>query len=469
MTSGPRPARVVVVGGGLAGLSAAVEAADHGAAVTLLERRPRLGGATWSFERNGIWFDNGQHVFMRCCTAYRAFLERIGSAGGASMQSRLDVPVMAPGGPVGSIRRTPGPAPLHLAPALLSYPHLSLRQRLAVLRAGLALRRLDPDDPALDDMTFGEWLTARGQDTTAIETFWDLIVLPTVNAGAADASLKLAAKVFVTGLLTEAGAADIGWARVPLSALHGDAARRALEAVGGEVRSRVAVKAVRPGGAGLEVQTDEQVIEADSVVVAVPHDAVAALLPSGTVAAQDRLVELGTSPIVNVHLVYDRPVTGLDFFATVGSDAQYVFDRTAGAGLDDGRQCLAVSLSAAESYIGMASADLVSHFTAELARLLPAASEATVTESIVTRENSATFLGVPGSDSLRAGAESGLPGVFLAGAWTDTGWPATMEGAVRSGTGAGRLAARFASRSVGGETPGSAGQGSGLRPDAVRD
>ena len=454
--SSNRP-RVVVVGGGLAGLSAAVEAADRGAAVTLLERRPRLGGATWSFERNGIWFDNGQHVFMRCCTAYRAFLERIGSAGGASMQSRLDVPVMAPGGPVGSIRRTPGPAPLHLAPALLSYPHLSLRQRLAVLWAGLALRRLDPDDPALDEMTFGEWLAARGQDTTAVETFWDLIVLPTVNAGAADASLKLAAKVFVTGLLTEAGAADIGWARVPLSALHGDAARRALEAAGGEVRSRVGVKAVRPGHPGLEVQTDEQVIEADSVVVAVPHDAVAALLPSGTVAAQDRLVELGISPIVNVHLVYDRPVTDLDFFATVGSDAQYVFDRTAGAGLDDGRQCLAVSLSAAESYIGMASADLVSHFTAELARLLPAASEAKVTESIVTRENSATFLGVPGTDSLRAGAESGLPGVYLAGAWTDTGWPATMEGAVRSGTGAGRLAARFASRSGGGEAPGSGG------------
>ena len=362
---------MVVVGGGLAGLSAAVEAADGGAAVTLLERRPRLGGATWSFERNGIWFDNGQHVFMRCCTAYRAFLERIGSAGGVRMQDRLDVPVMAPGGPVGSIRRTPGPAPLHLAPALLSYPHLNLRQRLAVLRAGLALRRLDPDDPTLDDMTFGAWLSAHGQDATAIETFWNLIVLPTVNASAAEASLKLAAKVFVTGLLTEAGAADIGLARVPLSALHGDAARRALEAGGGEVRSRVPVKAVRSGAAGLEVRTDEQVFEADSVVVAVPHDAVAGLLPPGTVAAQDRLVELGTSPIVNVHLVYDRPITDLAFFATVGSDAQFVFDRTEGAGLDDGRQCLAVSLSAAESYIGMASADLVSHFIAELARLLP--------------------------------------------------------------------------------------------------
>ena len=450
--AGPgRARRVVVVGGGLAGMSAAVEAADGGASVTLLERRHRLGGATWSFERHGIWFDNGQHVFMRCCTAYRTFLERIGSAGGVWMQSRLDVPVMAPGGPVGSIKRTPGPAPLHLAPALLTYPHLSLRQRLAVLRAGLALRRLDPQDRSLDAMTFGDWLSARGQDAAAIDTFWNLIVLPTVNVTAADASLKLAAKVFVTGLLTEVGAADIGWARVPLSALHGDAARSALEAAGGEVRTSAPARAVRPGPAGgLEVQVDGQVIEADSVVVAVPHDAVAGLLPDGTVAAQDRLIDLGTSPIVNVHLVYDRPVTGMAFFAGVGTDAQFVFDRTAGAGIDDGRQCLAVSLSAAESHIGTPSAELVAHFTSEMARLLPRAAGATVTESIVTREHAATFAGVPGTDSLRAPAECRLEGVYLAGAWSDTGWPATMEGAVRSGVRAGRLAAGLPSGSQGG-------------------
>ena len=437
---------MVVVGGGLAGLSAGLEAADRGAAVTLLERRPRLGGATWSFERHGVWFDNGQHVFMRCCTAYRAFLERIGSADGVFMQSRLDVPVLAPGGPVGSIRRTGGPAPVHLAPALLTYPHLSFRQRLSVLRAGLAMRRLDPDDPSLDDASFGDWLAAHGQDRAAIETFWNLIVLPTVNASAADASLKLAAKVFVTGLLTEASAADIGWARVPLSALHSDAARRALDALGGEILTRVPATAVLPGASGgLEVRSNGQTLEADSVVVAVPHDAVETLLPAGTVASQDRLPDLGTSPIVNVHLVYDRPVTDLAFFAGVGTDAQFVFDRTEGAGLDDGRQCLAVSLSAADAYIGRPAADLVSHFTAELARLLPAAARAAVTESIVTRERAATFGGVPGTNSLRSGAECGLAGVYLAGAWCDTGWPATMEGAVRSGTRAGRLAAGYAS------------------------
>ena len=442
-----RRPRVVVVGGGLAGLAAGLEAADRGAAVTLLERRHRLGGATWSFRRKGIWYDNGQHVFLRCCTAYLEFLERIGSIGDVTIQKRLNIPVLRPGGKTGTIRRTFGPAPLHLAPSLLTYPHVSLRARLKVLAAGRALRRLDPEDPTLDRVSFGDWLAARGQPAEAVERFWDLVVLPTVNVHARDASLKLAAKVFVTGLLTDAASADIGWASVPLSALHGDAGRRALEARGAEVVTRAAVSAVRSGsGERPSVTVSGRSIEADAVVVAVPHDVVGAMLPSGAVPFQDRLDRLGVSPIVNVHLVYDRPITDLPMFAAVGSDIQYVFDRTGAAGLDDGRQCLAISLSAADSHLGASAAELVRHFVAEMERLLPAAAGAVVTESMVTREPRATFRGEPGTHPLRAGAGCDVPGVFLAGAWSGTGWPATMEGAVRSGVEAGRRAARFALR-----------------------
>ena len=437
----------MVVGGGLAGLAAGIEAADRGCSVTLLERRHRLGGATWSFERHGVSYDNGQHVFMRCCSAYRSFLERIGSADGVHMQRRLDVVVLAPGGRTGSIRRTRGPAPLHLAAALLTYPHLSMRQRLAVLKAGLSLRRLDPDDPSLDDVSFGDWLAEHNQDAQAVEALWNLIVLPTVNATAADCSLKLAAKVFVTGLLTEAAAADIGWATKPLSALHGDAAQRALQASGGEVRTRARVSDVRCGADGRTVlRVDDEMAAADAVVIAVPHDAVGSLLPEGSFAAQSQIDELGISPIVNVHLVYDRPVTDLAFFAGVGTDAQFVFDRSAGAGLSDGRQCLSISLSAAHQHIGTPSPQLVEHFAAEIPRLLPAAATAVVTDSMVTRERDATFHGIPGTQRLRNGSRCDLPGVFLAGAWTDTGWPATMEGAVRSGVEAGRLAAAHSKR-----------------------
>ena len=434
--------RIVVVGGGLAGLAAAVEAADRGVQVTLLERRPRLGGATWSFEHRGISFDNGQHVFMRCCEAYRAFLERIGSAGDVALQRRLDVPVLRPGGAIGAIRRTAGPAPLHLAASLLTYPHLSRRRRLAVIRAAVALRRLDPDDGALDRSTFGDWLTARGQDTETVAAFWNLIVLPTLNVPAAEASLKLAAMVFRTALLNRPDAGDIGWSRVPLSVLHGDAARRTLESGGSVVRTGAAVRSVREGPGGRPVvDTDGESIEADAVVVAVPHEAIGAILAPGTVPSQEGLGDLGVSPIVNVHLVYDRPVMELPMAAGVGCDVEFVFDHTEAAGLDDGRQCLTVSLSAAKSYIGRRSADLIEHFEAEMARLLPAAATARVTDSIVTRERAATFAGVPGTQRLRAGPRTALAGVFLAGAWCDTGWPATMEGAVRSGVEAARLAA----------------------------
>ena len=310
------------------------------------------------------------------------------------------------------------------------------------MRAALALRRLDPGDAALDRLTFGEWLAAKGQDSATVSAFWDLIVLPTVNVPAAEASLKLAAMVFRTGLLSHSDAADIGWATVPLSVLHGEAARRTLETAGGEVRTGAAVRGVRSGAAGRPVVDIEGGhLEADAVVVAVPHDAAAELLPPGTVAGQDRLGELGTSPIVNVHLVYDRAVTELPMAAAVGSDVEFVFDHTAAGGLDDGRQCLTISLSAARRHIGRRSADLVEHFSAEMARLLPAAAGARITESMVTRERAATFVGAPGSHALRATGRTALPGVFLAGAWCDTGWPATMEGAVRSGLQAAELAA----------------------------
>src|SRR5947207_12039340 len=147
--------RVTVVGGGLAGLAAAVELADAGADVTLYESRARLGGATFSFERNGLWLDNGQHVALRCCTAYLAFLERLGSAHLLPLQARLNVPVLREGKRAASISRVQLPAPLHLAPSLLAYGPLSLAERVRAVRAALALKRLDPDDAALDADSFG--------------------------------------------------------------------------------------------------------------------------------------------------------------------------------------------------------------------------------------------------------------------------------------------------------------------------
>jgi hydroxysqualene dehydroxylase len=434
--------RICVVGGGLAGMAAALACADAGAEVTLVERRRRLGGATWSFRHHDLWFDNGQHVFLRCCTAYRAFLERLGVTDRVRLQSRLDVPVVAPGGRMSRLRRSRLlPAPAHLGRSLLTYRHLGVRDRLRLGPAALALRRVDVDAAVADQRTFGEWLTHHGQSPAAQVALWDLICRPTVNLPATEASLALAAMVFQTGLLTDAAAADIGWASVPLGELHGDAGLRALERAGVEVLAGVPVTAVDRPAAGeprFTVRVADTQRAADAVVVAVAHTAVADLAPdlAGLAGAVKRL---GMSPIVNVHVVYDRRVTDLELAAGLGTDVQFVFDRTAGAGLEQG-QYLAVSLSAADQYMDRPSDDVKAAVVASLAELFPRARAARVLDALVSREPAATFRGVPGSRSARPQSTTAVRGLVLAGAWTATGWPATMEGAVRSGNTAARHA-----------------------------
>ncbi len=440
-------AHVVVIGGGIAGMTAALDAADAGASVTLLERRRRLGGLTWSFEHGDRQIDNGQHVFLRCCTAYLAWLERIGSIGDVTIQPRLDVTALRPGAGrdgaplAGRLRRNGWPAPLQLGPALARYPHLPIADRLRIGLAAIPLRRLDLDDPALDDETFAAWLRRHGQSPAAIEALWDLITVATVNLPAAEASLTMGAKVFKTGLLTDAGAADIGWSRVPLGRLHGERATVALAAAGVAVRLGERVGSVAERAGVWEVTTEGGgALRADAVVVAVPHLAAQEILPGGVVRRQNDLGALGTSAIVDVHVLYDRKITDLPIAAGLGTPVQWVFDRTVSSGLlpGAGRQYLAASLSAADGLLGRRPEDLAAEIVGELNRMFPAARHATVLDTLVTKERTATFRAAPGSAALRPGARTDRAGLALAGAWTDTGWPATMEGAVRSGHAAAR-------------------------------
>ena len=324
--------RLVVIGGGLAGMSAALSAADAGCEVTLVERRRRLGGLTWSFERNGRWFDNGQHVFMRCCNEYRAFIERLGMSGSVTLQPRLEVPVLSPAGTRASIRRSGLPAPLHLAVAIARYRHLSVADRGSLVRAILALQKLDPEDPELDNVTFGEFLAGHGQSPRAVAALWNLIVLPTLNLPAERASLALAVKVFRTGLLDTADGGDMGWSNVPLGELHGDAGERALSSAGVEMVFGTAVEQISPAGGGFTVTAGARSVEASAVVVATPPPVTAGLVPPA--AGLPDLSGLGTSPIVNVHLVLDRRVTDLPFAAGVDSPVQFIFDRTGSSGAD---------------------------------------------------------------------------------------------------------------------------------------
>ncbi|MFJ9175012.1 hydroxysqualene dehydroxylase HpnE [Streptomyces sp. NPDC102360] len=437
----------VVVGGGLAGITSALALADGGMDVTLLEGRPRLGGLAFSFKRGDLTVDNGQHVYLRCCTAYRWFLDRVDATSLAPLQERLDVPVLdAEKNRLGRLRRTALPVPLHLAKSLATYPHLSLAERAAVGRAALALKGLDPADPALDKRDFGSWLAEHGQSQRAIEALWDLVGVATLNAVAGESSLGLAAMVFKTGLLSEPGAADIGWAKVPLGELHDTLARKALDSAGVRTGLRTRVTSISRTDNGrwaVEVpegpDTSGRILAADTVVLAVPQREAHDLLPDQALDDKKRLLDIGTAPILNLHVVYGRKVLKQPFFTALGSPVQWVFDRTDASGLArtlPGAQYLAVSQSAARDDIDAPVATLRERYLPELERLLPAARGATIHDFFVTRERTATFAPTPGVGELRPTALTNAPGLYLAGAWTATGWPATMEGAVRSGTSA---------------------------------
>jgi squalene-associated FAD-dependent desaturase len=432
--------RTLVIGGGVAGIAAALDCADAGADVTLVEVRPRLGGAAYSFERDGLLFDNGQHVFLRCCTAYRELLARLDSDAGVFIQPRLRIPVLAPGGRRAELRRGRLPAPAHLAGALLRYSLLSVSERVRAARAALALARVDPRDAGADEGSFGAWLARHGQNARSVANLWDLVALPTLNLRAEEASLAVAAFVFKTGLLEDAAAGDIGFHVWPLSRVIGEPALRALREAGVEVllgqrAGRVEVRDAKlcvplPAGATLQAET---------VIVAVPHRRAAELLPGGLDDVARQLRALGTSPIVNVHVIYDRPVCGLTFAAGVETPVQYVFDRSAAVGLPAGRY-LAVSLSGAEREMETDAEDLRERYLPALAELFPDARGARLERFLVTREHAATWRAVPGSAAFRPPCETAIPGLLLAGSYTDTGWPATLEGAVRSGHDAARAA-----------------------------
>jgi squalene-associated FAD-dependent desaturase len=439
MTAG----RVVVVGGGLAGITAAIDLRDAGMDVTLLESRPRLGGAATSYGRAGLMIDNGQHVFLRCCDRYQGLLARLGVSDLVTIQDRFDVTVLSPAGPA-RLRRDALPSPLHLARALLRYRLLSIAERARVGRAALAFRVADPANPDLDQERLGSWLAARGQSERARRRLWDLFIVSALNIDGDEASVGLAATVIKTALLGARDAADIGMARVPLGRLHAEATAAELARLDVQVRLGARAASIEPvTAAGFQVslsrdaeteagQPSGQSIGCDAVVLAVPADQAARLATTAGVTQAAAWPGLGYSPILNAHVVYDRRVTDLPFAAGVDSPIQWVFDKTSQAGVPSG-QYLAISISAADDLIDVPTADLRKLFLPALEQLFPAAARAEVSDFFVTRERRATFRQAPGSGGLRPGSATSVPGLALAGAWTNTGWPDTMEGAVRSG------------------------------------
>jgi squalene-associated FAD-dependent desaturase len=398
------------VGGGLAGLAAALDLVDSGWEVTLLEARRTLGGAVQTLpERDGDPSpppDNGQHVALGCCTAYLGFLERIGQAGSVR-RVRLALPVVDERGRWSQI--SPGLG-------LLRYRHLPLHERLSAARAALRLGKLDA--AALADQSFADVLRVSQRQ---VDRFWDVFIRPALNLPAAEASADLGVFTVQTALLGERAASDLLLPTAPLSEMHGEAAGRALAEAGAEVRTGARVAALEPGAVAL---ADGDRLEAGAVVVALPPHESARLLGEPE-------PELEESPIVSVHLLFDRKILEPPLAALLSSPAHWVFDRGALTGHEpEHGQYLTVVASGAPELAATRGRALVELMAHELTSRL---GQAELLWSRISREPSATFAGRPGTRRLRAGTQTARENVVRAGAWTDTGWPATMEGAVRSG------------------------------------
>jgi squalene-associated FAD-dependent desaturase len=421
-------------------------------------------------------------VFLRCFTAYRELLAKLGVSELAPVQDRLDFSVVTADGPV-RLRRSNWPAPTHLAPILARYRPLPISQRLGVLPAATAMWLSDLSVPANAGLSIGDWLARHGQDERAVSLFWELFLAPFMNASAADTDLGTAASFINVALLSRRDNADLGIPAVPLRELHAAPAARRLAELGAEVRLGAQVTAVcRAENGGYVVHLDAGrtppgevpgqlalgdeaagVIDAAGVVLAVPASFAAAICPEELAGQQASWGALKSAPVVSVHVIYDTPVTRLPHALAAGSPLRWIADRTVPAGLHAG-QYLAASVPAAGQLVDEPPAAIRAMVLPELERLFPAAAMAEVEDFFVTRERSATFLPAPGSRALRPDQATSLPGLALAGAWTDTGWPDTMEGAVRSGRLAAEAILRVLARS-GVSAP--AGQSASVGPPAA--
>ena len=441
-TDGPAQKRVVVLGGGLAGLSTALQLIDRGFAVTLIEKRRFLGGRAFSFfdPKEQVEIDNGQHVFLGCCTYYVDYLRTIGATDKTYLQDRLKV-VVIKDGKRGTIGSTPWMGRLHLFPSFLSYPHLGVSDKLRAIYglASMALTRRKDGPSSRDRETAYDWLKRHGQSDRAISALWNLILLPSLNDDVRDASADMAIMLFQAGLLKGPREAAIGLSSVGLTSLNGDPAREILTQRGAGIALGKTVRsiAVDNGRATGIVLSDGSTVEADAYVSALPFGVLLDSLPedvSGN-AFFSRAATLGSSPIVGVHLWYDRQIMDEEFVAFLDSTVQWVFNKSriqGTTGKADG-QYVCISLSGAWQFIDRPKDELAVEFIAEMERLFPRAAGARIVRSLVVKEPQATFSAAPGAAEGRLPHTTPIRNLFLAGDWTDTGWPSTMEGAVRSG------------------------------------
>jgi squalene-associated FAD-dependent desaturase len=456
--------RVAVVGGGLAGLAAGCVLADNGLAVTLFERRSYLGGRASSYQHPGTGevVDNCQHVLLGCCTNLVEFYQRIGAEEKIRWYDKLTF--LEPGGRASVIKPSALPAPLHTAPAFLRAACLSLPDKMTIAAGMAALTPIKPRDTG---ESFLQWLRRHGQTERALERFWKPVLVSALNEDVDLISVPYAAQVLRESFLKSPAAGRMGVPTVPLTELY-DRAAEYISARRGEVRYRASVDSFRAEFAEVKLLLGGAEEAFDFVVLAVPFDSLSRMLPQTTAAEPLRqtLGRFETSPITGIHLWFDRQITDLEHAVLLDRTIQWMFHKSkllarempgagngsmgqspdsrqsAGATADSGSYVELV-VSSSKNLVEKSRQEIIDLALFELREFFPKAHSAKLVKATVIKEVHATYSPRPGIEAYRPGPETVWPRVFLAGDWTATGWPATMEGAVRSGYAAAQCVARI--------------------------
>jgi squalene-associated FAD-dependent desaturase len=435
---------VIVIGGGLAGLSAGVALAEAGWRVRLFEQRPFLGGRATSYVLpDGEHVDNCQHVTLGCCTNLDDFYRRVGSEGKIKFFDRLLF--QDPQGRRGVMKAGLLPAPLHLTGSFLGFAPLTFADKRSIARALLDIlrgkgRTADLDEPS--GISMMEWLRRRKQTPGAIERFWRVVLVSALDEELDRTDARFGVDVFWKGFLSNRTGYRMGVPVVPLAELY-NGCKAEIERRGGEVNLRTPMRAIHfRDGAVASVEFDGGRQEAaDAYVFAVPHEALAELLPAELKQMEPALAHLENirvSPITGVHFWFDREVMQEPFVTLLETTTQWIFNKTALHGAKNGSarekgQYLQLVISASYELLQKPRQEIIDLCLAEVRQALPAAREAKLLKATVIKEAAATFSPQPGVDRWRPIQQTSIRRMFLAGDWTATGWPATMEGAVRSG------------------------------------
>ncbi|HEY1801210.1 MAG TPA: hydroxysqualene dehydroxylase HpnE [Terriglobales bacterium] len=441
-----RTPTVAVVGGGLAGLAAGCALAGSGFRVSLFEKRPYLGGRASSYEHPGTGevVDNCQHILLGCCTNLIEFYKRIGVEDKIRWYKPLTF--IEPGGRQSVIKPSFLPAPFHASLSFLSADFLNLRDKLAI---GRALLTLIPRTPAENGETFLSWLQRHGQTSRAIERFWLPILVSALNEQLDRMSVPYAAQVIRESFLKSPGAGRFGVPMVPLTELYNRAGDY-IKTHHGEINLRSGVESFELLPKGVGVRIADSVANFDFAVIAVPFDALAKILPDGTAEEEKKKLErFEFSPITGIHLWFDRKITDLEHAVLLDRTIQWLFQKSE---FQEGRQngeagsYLELVVSASRSLVEKSRQEIIDLALAELAEFFPDVRNAKLTKATVIKEIKASFSPLPRVDEYRPGYTTDWTNIFLAGDWTATGWPATMEGAVRSGFGAAECVAKAMGR-----------------------